>query len=92
MNRAAKGARNEHRSMEWLERQGYTVTRSTASKSIWDIWGYRQDGFVLCQVKTRDWPGLDERAILAESVVPSNCRKELHRWRPRMRTPDVMEI
>jgi len=92
MNRAAKGARNEHRSMEWLERQGYAMTRSAASLGAWDLVGVRRDGFVLVQVRTRDWPGPTERAILAEFSAPSNCRKELHRWRPRMRTPDVMEI
>ena len=57
MNAAAKGARNERRSMAVLESAGYRCTRSAASLGAWDIIGISHRDVVLCQVKTRDWPG-----------------------------------
>ena len=92
MNTAAKGARNEHRSMAILEAAGYRCTRSAASLGEWDIIGVGQVDVVLCQVRTRDWPGPLEREALKEFIAPTFVRKLLHRWRPRKRLPDVMEL
>ena len=47
---------------------------------------------VLCQVKTRDCPGTIEMETLRAFPAPANCRKLLHRWRDRQRTPDVREV
>jgi hypothetical protein len=47
---------------------------------------------VLCQVKTRDWPGAAELETLRSFPAPSNARKLLHRWRDRERLPDVRGI
>jgi hypothetical protein len=44
---------------------------------------------VVCQVKTRDWPGTVELAGLAESVPYSYVTRLVHRWRPHQRLPDV---
>ena len=68
MNAAAKGARNEHRSMSVLESAGYRCTRSAASLGAWDIIGVSSRDVVLCQVKTRDWPGTVEMETLREFV------------------------
>ena len=92
MNRMAKGARNEHRSMALLEAAGYTCTRSAASLGAWDIIGIGPTDIVLVQVKTRDWPGTGELETLHLFRCPLNCRKLIHRWRPRKRMPDVREI
>ena len=92
MNTAAKGARNEHRSMAVLESAGYRCTRSAASLGAWDIIGVSHRDVVLCQVKTRDWPGTVEMETLREFVAPSSCRKIVHRWRHRKRLPDVKEL
>ncbi len=87
-----KAAPNEHRSMELLERFGYRCTRSAASLGAWDIIGIGVTDVVLVQVKTRDWPGTTEMAILREFEVPPNVRKVVHRWRHRQRMPDVKEL
>lgn len=92
MNTAAKGRRNEHRSMAVLEAAGYRCTRSAASLGDWDIIGIGVTDFVLCQVRTRDFPGPRERRALAAFTAPMNTRKLLHRWRDRQRRPDVMEL
>jgi hypothetical protein len=92
VNPKAKGTRNEHRSMALLEAAGYRCTRSAASLGEWDIIAISSQDLVLCQVKTRDWPGTLERQILAEFPAPPNARKLIHRWRPRQRQPDVQEL
>jgi hypothetical protein len=92
MNAKAKGTRNEHRSIAILEAAGYRCTRSAASLGDWDIVGIGPTDVVLVQVRTRDWPGLLERAALREFQVPPNCRKLLHRWRPRAKVPDLQEL
>ena len=92
MNRKAKGTRNEHRSMAVLEASGYQCTRSAASLGVWDIIGIGSQDVLLCQVKTRDWPGSVEMETLREAPVPPYCRKLVHRWRDRQRLPDVKEL
>ena len=92
MNTAAKGARNEYRSIALLESAGYRCTRSAASLGAWDIIGISHRDVVLCQVKTRDWPGSAEMETLQEFIAPSSCRKIVHRWRHRQHLPDVKEI
>ena len=92
MSAASKGARNERRSMVLLEASGYRCTRSAASLGAWDIIGISSQDVLLCQVKTRDWPGTVEMETLREFVAPSTCRKIVHRWRHRKRLPDVKEL
>lgn len=92
MNRAAKGARNEHRSIVLLEAAGYHCCRSAASLGTWDIIGVSSTDVVLVQVKTRDWPGSVEMETLRAFPVPANVRRLVHRWRDRQRQPDVREI
>jgi Holliday junction resolvase-like predicted endonuclease len=92
VNAKAKGNRNEHRSIALLEAAGYRCTRSAGSLGEWDIIGIGSTDVVLCQVKTRDWPGTAEMEALKLFPAPANCRKLLHRWRDRQRLPDVREI
>jgi Holliday junction resolvase-like predicted endonuclease len=92
MNAKAKGTRLEHRSRALLEAAGYQVVRAAGSLGDFDLVGIGRTDFVLVQVKSRQFPGPLERAALAESVCPPNTRKLLHRWRPRQRQPDVMEL
>jgi hypothetical protein len=91
-NTKAKGNRNEHRSMAVLEAAGYRCTRSAASLGEWDIVGIGSADVVLCQVKTRDWPGTVEMENAIPVPGPPNARKLVHRWRERQRLPDVREI
>ena len=92
MSAKAKGTRNEHRSIALLEAAGYRCTRSAGSLGEWDIIGIGSTDVVLCQVKTRDWPGTAEMEALKLFPAPANCRKLVHRWRDRQRLPDVREI
>jgi hypothetical protein len=91
-NAKAKGSRNEHRSARILEAAGYRVTRSSASLGAWDLIGISATDIVLCQVKTRDWPGATEMEILRDFPVPPNARKLLHRWRDGESVPDTREV
>ena len=92
MNTKRKGTRNEHRSKALLEAAGYAVCRAAASLGVWDLIGIGSTDVVLCQVKTRDWPGSIEMETLQTFVAPANCRKLVHRWRDRHRMPDVREL
>jgi hypothetical protein len=47
---------------------------------------------VLVQVKTRDWPGAEEIETLQAFRCSANCRRLVHRWQDRQRSPDVREI
>jgi len=92
MNAKAKGTRNEHRSKAILEAAAYAVCRAAASLGVWDLVAIRSADVVLCQVKTRDWPGVAEMETLRSFPAPPNARKLVHRWRHRQRLPDVREL
>lgn len=92
MNAKAKGTRNEHRSILLLEAAGYQCTRAAASMGAWDIIAIGSQDVVLCQVKTRDWPGSVEMETLKLFPAPPFARKLVHRWLDRQRLPDVREL
>lgn len=92
MNAKLKGTRNEHRSMQLLEAEGYQCTRAAASLGTWDIIGVGSTDIVLCQVKTNAWPGTVEMEAMKQFSTPPNARKLVHRWRDRQRLPDVREL
>ena len=92
MNTAAKGRRQEHRSIRLFEDLGYRCTRAAGSMGCWDFIGVSREGIVLVQVKSGRWPGPKERAELAAFPVPSNAVKVLHRWRKHARKPDVRHL
>lgn len=91
-NAKAKGTRQEHRSMALLESAGYRCTRSGASLGAWDIIAISATDVVLCQVKSRDYPGSVEMEMLTAFPAPANCKKLIHRWRDGQRFPDVREL
>lgn len=92
MNAKRKGTQREHRSIQLLEAAGYRCTRAAASLGAWDIVGIGSTDIILCQVKSRDWPGTVEMEVLQAFPCPANCRKLIHRWRDRQRVPDVREV
>ena len=92
MNAKRKGTHNEHRSMAILESSGYACTRAAASLGVFDIIGVGSTDVVLVQVKTRDWPSVEETETIRQFPCPPNARKLLHRWRDRQRLPDVREL
>jgi hypothetical protein len=87
-----KGTRNEHRTMALLEAAGYSCTRAAGSLGLFDVVGIGSVDIVLVQVKTRDWPGSVEMERLKGFPCPPNCRRLVHRWRDRVRMPDVKEL
>ena len=91
-NAKAKGSRNERRSKAVLEAAGYQCTKAGGSLGAWDVIGISSVDVVLCQVKTRDWPGKLETEELKEFPAPPYARKLVHRWRNRQKLPDVREI
>lgn len=92
MNAKRKGNRNEHKSMTLLEGQGYRCTRAAASLGLFDVIGVSSVDVVLVQCKSNDWPGSREMEVLRGFQCPPNCRKLVHRWKDRARTPDVREL
>lgn len=92
MNSKRKGNRNEYRTMRMLEALGYACCRSAASLGVWDIIAIGPTDIVLVQVKSNAWPGSVEMEQLTLFKAPPNCRKLVHRWRDRQRTPDVREV
>jgi Holliday junction resolvase len=50
MNTAAKGRRQEHRSIRLFEDLGYRCTRAAGSMGVWDFIGVSREGIVLVQV------------------------------------------
>ena len=92
MKAKRKGTRNEHRTMALLEAAGYSCTRSGGSLGVFDVVGIGTTDIVLVQVKTRDWPGSIEMEQLKSLPCPLNCRRLVHRWRDRVRVPDVKEL
>jgi len=92
MKAKRKGTRNEHRTMELLKAAGYSCTRSGGSLGAFDVVGIGSTDVVLVQVKTRDWPGSVEMEQLRLFDCPPNCRRLIHRWRDRVRMPDVREL
>jgi hypothetical protein len=78
--------------MDLLEAAGYYCTRSGGSLGLFDVVGIGSTDIVLVQVKTRDWPGSVEMERLKSFPCPLNCRRLIHRWRDRVRVPDVKEL
>ena len=93
MTNYAKGARNEHRVMEWLQREGYTALRMAGSHSLWDIAAYHpSQGWRVIQVKTNRLPSPDECTRLKLARVPTGTRKEIWVWKTRKDEPHIVRL
>ena len=92
MNTAAKGRRNEHKTIQLYEKLGYQAIRSAASKGLWDVIVWDSQGIVFIQCKTNGLPGKEEMEALREAVVPPGARKLVHRWDDGKHMPVVKEV
>lgn len=92
MNTAAKGRRNEQKTMDMLISLGYQVTSARASKGVFDVWACSSSEILLIQVKSNEWPGSVEMEQIQMFTAPPNARKLVHRWRDRANLPDVREV
>ena len=85
----AKGTRNEHKTMRYLEALGYACTRAAASLGLWDVIAVSPHEVKLVQVKTNRWAGTVETEQMVEFRVPHHVSKELWRWDDYARQPKV---
>ena len=87
-----KGTAREHASQRLQEAAGHAVIRAAGSHGLWDLVAISPTDIILCQVKSRDLPGLQEPDALEAFQAPANSRKIVHRWRDGRRRPDVVEL
>jgi len=88
----AKGARNEHKTMRYLEALGYACTRAAASLGVFDVVAVGPRDVKLLQVKSNRWPGSVEMEAIELFACPSSCTKEIWRWNDHARQPVVKVI
>ena len=91
MNCKAKGTRLEHRTMKFLEAQGYGCTRAAASLGEFDVIAIGPNDVKLVQVKANRRPGSVEMEQMKAFRCPQNCSKEVWVWKDRARLP-IVEI
>lgn len=89
MSNKAKGTRAEHKTMRWLEAEGFSCTRAAASLGAWDVIAIRKDAIRLVQVKCNRRPGSVEMEVLNSFEVPPQVSKEVWVWKDRARQPIV---
>jgi Holliday junction resolvase len=92
VNAKRKGSKQEHRSIKLLESMGYACTRAAASLGVFDIVAISPVDVILVQVKSNRWPDSAEMEQMKLFRAPPNCRKMIHRYRDRVRLPDVKEL
>lgn len=66
-----------------LTKSGYTITRSAASKGVFDIVGFNKNHFIMVQVKRAKvfkYSFKKEREEISKYEVPPNSKKELWLW------------
>ena len=79
--------------MRLLEEAGYVCFRSAGSHGAADITAVSADEVLFVQVKRSSTsPSPTEIADLKALIVPPNCRKVVHLWRPRQKFPEINNI
>lgn len=86
-----KGRRNENKTRKLLEANDYYITRSGASKGLWDLIGYKRGGknWRCIQVKSNGPPRPEEMRAIEEERVPPNTTKEIWIWYDYIREPTI---
>jgi Holliday junction resolvase len=92
MNAKAKGSRRERQTIELLQAQGYSCTKSGGSLGVFDVIAVGPADILLIQCKSNRWPSSAEMSAIASFAAPAVCRRIVHRWRDRQAAPDVREI
>lgn len=103
MNRRAKGNRNENRSAEMLQAEGYYCMTSRASATSFDVSAtYMGNDNLhifqrLIQVKTNSGYSksvIEDLRVYAKLLTQANAnaRVELHNWKSRKRIPIITVI
>ena len=93
-NAYRKGYRNEKKSREFLEQQGYWVTEARGSHGLFDLVGIPTDSAlglpVLVQSKTNTRPSKAD--IMAMRGLKVVAQKVVHVWHDRQAEPEVLEV
>ncbi len=89
MKLKAKGTRNEHKTIAYLEKDGWACTRSAGSLGVWDIIAINSSCVLLIQVKSNNWPAPEERQKLQDFPAPIVAAKEIWRWDDYARSPRI---
>jgi len=80
-NRSYKSGRYfENKARKELEKLGYYVTRSGASKGVWDLIAINNWQIRLIQIKKNQLPRPSERKQMEDFVCPKNATKECWRY------------
>jgi len=72
--------------------QAYAFTRAAASLGVLDIVGIGPSDVVLVQTKSNEWSRAVEMEAIRNFPCPFICKKLIHRWRDRIRLPDVRVV
>lgn len=89
MNAKAKGTRNEHKTIVWLEERGWLCTRSAASLGLFDVVGFNENNIVAAQVKSNHIAGPEERRAIEAFAAPANVLRLLFTWVDRDPEPRI---
>ena len=74
--------------MRILERDGYTCTRASASRGLFDVIAVGPTDVRLIQVKSgTTYLSAGERDQIAALIVPANVHRECWRFPDRIRSP-----
>lgn len=72
-----------------LESAGYCCVRSGGSLGVFDVVGVGSTDIVVVPGEDARLARLREMEQLESFPCPANCRRLVHRWRDRMRLPDL---
>jgi hypothetical protein len=87
INAKRKGARNELKTRDWLEKRGYKVTKSGGSLGEFDLIAINKWSVLLVQVKSNRNAPPKERKAIEDFVCPICCEKEIWIWSDYAREP-----
>lgn len=92
-NPKAKGARQERRTMAWLEKRGALFTiKAGGSLGMWDVIALFKDRVELVQVKSNRPPQPKEMEVLINFPPLPYASKWTHVWKDHAREPLVEEV
>ena len=92
MRAGVKGRRLEHALRDILTQCGFSVIRSAASKTPFDLVAFSPRVVWLCQVKSNRWPSPAEREEMRRFPAPPGVRKWEFRFDDGNTFPEKREV
>lgn len=91
--RKRKGTQNEHRSIAWLEGQGFKVTRAAGSLGEFDLVAVKASRVEFIQVKSNKAPSFKEQVGMLAVPMPPCCKRVIHLWKDgKPAAPEVLVL